>query len=59
VGITIEGTNAHVFCDDCGKDLTVANVYGMFCEDLCGYEESVKASEQIDEMVKGILSRPG
>jgi hypothetical protein len=56
--VKIEGSHAHVTCE-CGKDITVTNVYGMFCEDMCGHEESVKASEETDKMIKGILSRLG
>lgn len=59
MGAIMEGSNAHTFCDNCGKDLTVATMYGMFCEDMCGHEESLKASKKVDEMIKGILSRLG
>lgn len=57
MGAIIEGSNAHIFCDDCGKDITIANIYGMFCEDMCGYEESVESFKQVDEMIKEIISR--
>ena len=51
----IIGDEAFVYCDDCGKPLTVVNKNGMFCEDLCGYEESKKAGEQLDVLIKDIL----
>jgi hypothetical protein len=59
MGAILEGSDAHVFCDDCGKDITVSNVYGMFCEDMCGYDESVKAKQEVDVMISGILERLG
>jgi hypothetical protein len=59
MGAIIEGSNAHVFCDDCGKDLTVVTMYGMFCEDMCGHEKSLEASKAHEQMIKGILSRLG
>ena len=57
MGVVIKGLDAHVFCDDCGKDITVVNVYGMFCEDMCGYEDSIQAFDQTNEMIEGILPR--
>jgi len=36
-----DGTiSADVNCTECGKPITVANEYGMFCEDRCLEEES-------------------
>lgn len=55
MGITISGDNAHIYCDDCGKDITVSNEYGMFCEDLCGLEESIKAGKEIDKLIERAL----
>ena len=57
MGAIIEGSDVHTFCDDCGKDLTVVNLYGMCCEDLHGLEESKQAFQQVNEMVDGIVSR--
>jgi len=42
--------NASVTCD-CGKPLTKVNEYGMFCDDMCGYEESIKASALLDAII--------
>ena len=42
--------NVEVTCD-CGKRITVTNKYGMFCEDMCGYEESIKADKLIENMI--------
>ena len=53
----IIGDEAFVYCDDCGKPLIVVNKNGMFCEDLCGYEESKKAGEQVDALIKDILKK--
>jgi ribosomal protein L37AE/L43A len=52
-----EHGNVKATCDECGKDLVTSNIYGIFCEDKCGYEESVKAREQVMVMVEGILQR--
>ena len=48
--------NLTVTCDDCGKPLTQVNAYGMFCDEMCGYEESVKASELLDIFISDLCS---
>jgi len=45
-----EKGNASVTCD-CGKPIVIADKYGMFCEDLCGYEESKKAALVISQTI--------
>jgi len=55
MGIDIIGDQAYVYCDDCGKPLTVVHSVGMFCEDMCGFEESVKAGEEIDALIQRML----
>lgn len=45
-----EKGNASVTCD-CGKPIVTANEYGMFCEDMCGYEESKRASKILDALI--------
>lgn len=51
----IIGDQAYVFCDDCGKPITITNQFGMFCDDLCGFEESVEASKSIDSLIELVL----
>ena len=46
--------NATVTCD-CGKPIIMANKYGMFCEDMCGYEESKQAEIVITNMIERCL----
>ena len=48
--------NATVTCD-CGKPITFVDKYGMFCEDLCGYEESIKAEKILTAMIEGIFGK--
>jgi len=55
MGIKIIGTQAFIYCDDCGKPLSVTNENGMFCEDMCGYEESVKAGKEINNIIERAL----
>ena len=53
--LSIVGKDAFATCD-CGKDITITNEYGMFCEDICGYEESVEASKQVDDLISKLLN---
>jgi hypothetical protein len=39
------------YCEVCGKPLTVVNEYGMFCDEMHQYEESVKCRERLDEII--------
>lgn len=55
MGGYIIGDQAYVTCDDCGKPITVVTEIGMFCEDLCGIEESKKAGKQIDALIEKLL----
>ena len=50
VTITQDG-DAEVTCD-CGKPLTVVNKYGMFCEDMCDFEESKQAADILDDILE-------
>jgi len=45
--------NASVTCE-CGKPLTKVNEYGMFCDDMCGYKESIKASTLLDAIIEDV-----
>ena len=54
--IEIKGDQAFITCD-CGKDITVSNEHGMFCEDMCGYEESLKVSKKIDTLISKLLTK--
>lgn len=36
----------------CGKPIVISNEYGMFCEDMCGYEESKKAAEAMGPLIE-------
>ena len=40
-----------VTCNQCGKLIVETNKYGMFCEDRCGYEESVKRGKELDTLL--------
>lgn len=54
-----DGTCSVDFNCKCGKPLTYSDKHGMFCEDKCGYEESVKASAEINafcESLAGLFS---
>jgi len=43
--------NVKALCE-CGKPLTQVDKYGMFCEDMCGYEESKEADKLIESIIK-------
>lgn len=47
------GVDLTIACD-CGKLITKANKYGMFCEDFCGLEEAKKADKQLNKLLKGL-----
>jgi hypothetical protein len=51
----IIGDQAYVYCDDCGKPLTISNEFGMFCDDLCGFEESKQIGMTIDSLIESAL----
>ncbi len=53
--IEFKGDEALVTCD-CGKQLTRVDKYGMFCEDLCGHEESVAAEKIVEEAIQKALN---
>jgi len=36
---------------ECGKELCMMDMYGMFCEDLCGHNEAVVAHEGIEKLI--------
>jgi len=36
---------------ECGKPLTNVNKYGMFCDDMCGYEESKETDETVTKII--------
>ena len=55
MGGVIIGNQAYVYCDDCGKPLTISNEMGMFCDDLCGFEESAQAAKTIDALIESAL----
>ena len=42
--------NASVTCD-CGTKLCIMDMYGMFCEDMCGHAESVVAHEGLEKLI--------
>jgi len=48
-------TNLEIACPTCHKRLTVVNEYGMFCEDLCGLEESKEASKVISKLIGKLM----
>jgi hypothetical protein len=51
-----DSSELSVVCDNCGKQLTVCNEYGMFCENLCELEDSKKAANQLDSLIKGLIN---
>lgn len=51
--------NYEIDCDMCGKPITEANKYGMFCEDLCGLEESEKAYKAVKDFIKDLAGGLG
>lgn len=56
--ITIKDGNLTATCDDCGKELTVPTAVGIFCEDMCGHKESVKAGKQLDKFIDEMFKHP-
>ena len=36
---------------ECGKELCMMDMYGTFCEDLCGHEESVIAHNNVEKLI--------
>jgi len=45
-----KGVEALANCD-CGKELCIMDMYGMFCEDMCGHTESVVAREGMEKLI--------
>lgn len=45
----------NVKCSKCGKPITVVNKFGMFCENLCGQEESKKALNKLRKIFGGLF----
>lgn len=43
---------AKVICTITGKPITVANDYGMYCEDLCGMDRDKELDSKMDELFK-------
>ncbi len=41
------GVNLEITCAKTGKRLTSTNDYGMFCEDMCDFEETKKTYDSI------------
>ncbi len=54
--IEIVGDQVFAHCDMCGKPLTIGNDNGMFCEDMCGNEESIQANIQINSILDTVNS---
>jgi len=42
-------------CDQCGKPVSKTNEYGMFCEDMCGLEESKKGFDELRKVMEGMF----
>ena len=42
-----------VSCSKCGKPITEANKYGMYCEDFCGLNEDKEAAKCLRKMFGG------
>jgi hypothetical protein len=46
-------------CKISGKPITIANDYGMFCEDMCNYDEIKKFGDYIQRKVLGMGNQIG
>lgn len=52
-----DGTcDVDVTCTVCGGPITHSDEYGMWCDNECGRERSIKAQEEYDGMLKGLIS---
>ncbi len=47
--------DVEITCDTCGKPISVTNQYGMFCENLCGLEESKEAKKKVDKLLRTFI----
>ena len=50
-----ENGNFDIRCSVCGEPISVVDEFGMFCKNLCGREESVKAQEQYGNILNQIM----
>jgi len=51
-----DGTkNLSIVCKKCNKPINTSNQYGMYCEDLCGMEDDIKAFKKIQGMFGNIF----
>ena len=48
-----------ITCKNTGKPPTVTNKYGMFCEDLCGFEACVEASIKGENLIENLAKLLG
>lgn len=46
----------NLICEISGKPISQSNEYGMFCDDLCEYEENVVAGEKINNLINHFIS---
>lgn len=53
----ILGTNkyeVYTSCKKTGKPITVANKWGMFCEEMCDLEACKKVAEDLKDLFRGL-----
>ena len=50
------GDKAFVTCDYCGKPVVKADKYGMWCEDECGREDSIKALSEVEAIMRSFFT---
>ena len=44
------GYDINVTCEISGKPITISNKYGMYCEDMCGYEEDKALGDDFEDV---------
>jgi hypothetical protein len=49
------GINIEITCETCDKPIVTSDKYGMYCKDLHGRKEAIKAYREINEMIKQSL----
>jgi len=54
-----EDGSLDVTCNKCGKPIVSACELGMFCEDRCGYKESVRGKRLVDGLLNGLMALCG
>lgn len=49
------GLNLEITCETCGKPIVTSDKYGMYCKDLHGRKEAIKAYRELNKMINQCL----